>query len=98
MEVGRRGGGAGLGAVVPNPKLKLMDQAREVLRLCYYSIRTEQAYCDWTRRYVKFHGMRTREDLLPAEPKIEMLLLMNVSRSSLPVKLPEPARLSRSTL
>jgi len=37
--------GAGQELVVPNPKLKLMDQVREVLRVKHYSIRTEQAYC-----------------------------------------------------
>jgi hypothetical protein len=31
--------------VIPNPKLKLMDQVREVLRVKHYAIRTEQAYC-----------------------------------------------------
>ena len=29
--------------VIPNPKLKLMDQVREVLRIKHYAIRTEQA-------------------------------------------------------
>jgi len=29
--------------VVPNPKLKLMDQVQEVMRLRHYAIRTEQA-------------------------------------------------------
>src|SRR5260370_42346660 len=33
--------------VVPNPKAKLLDQVREVMRLRHYSIRTEQSYCDW---------------------------------------------------
>ena len=32
--------------VIPNPKLKLMDQVREVLRVKHYAIRTEQAYCE----------------------------------------------------
>jgi hypothetical protein len=50
-------------AVIPNPKLKLMDQVREVLRLKHYAIRTERSYCDWIRRYVKFHRMQRREEL-----------------------------------
>src|SRR5882724_6113539 len=45
--------------IVPNPQLKLMEQVREVLRLKHYSIRTEQCYCDWIRRYVHFHGMKS---------------------------------------
>ncbi len=60
--------------VIPNPKLRLLDQMREVMRLKHYSIRTERSYCDWVRRYVKFHGMRSREELLPAEPKMERFL------------------------
>jgi len=60
--------------ILPNPKLKLMDQVREVLRLKHYSIRTERCYCDWIRRYVRFHKMRAREDLSGGAPKIEMFL------------------------
>jgi integron integrase len=60
--------------VVPNPKLKLLDQMREVMRLKHYSIRTERTYCDWVRRYVQFHQMKSREAMLPAEPKIEAFL------------------------
>ena len=37
----------GFEAVVPNPKLKLMDQVREVMRLKHYAIRSETCYCDW---------------------------------------------------
>jgi hypothetical protein len=68
------GSGRGFEAVVPNPKLKLLDQVREVLRLRHYAIRTEQSYCDWIRRYVRFHGMRCREALFPAEEKVELFL------------------------
>ena len=60
--------------VIPNPKLKLLDQVREVMRLKHYSIRTERSYADWIRRYIKFHGMHSREDLQGAEAKIEQFL------------------------
>jgi len=60
--------------VLPNPKAKLLDQMREVMRLRHYSIRTEQAYCDWVRRYVRFHDMKSREELAPAEAKVERFL------------------------
>ena len=70
----RQAGRVGFEAVVPNPKLKLLDQVREVLRLRHYSIRTEQSYCDWIRRYRKFHHLRSREDLQPAEAKMELFL------------------------
>jgi len=40
----------------PNPNLKLMDQVSQVLRYHHYSYRTEQTYCEWIIRFVKFHG------------------------------------------
>jgi hypothetical protein len=66
--------GTGFEAVVPNPNLKLMDQVREVMRLRHYSIRTERCYCDWIRRYVKFHLMKSRADLWPGAHRLPRLL------------------------
>jgi len=40
----------------PDPELKLMDQVRQVLRYFHYAYRTEQTYCDWILRYLKFNG------------------------------------------
>ncbi|HEY5892909.1 MAG TPA: phage integrase N-terminal SAM-like domain-containing protein [Chthoniobacterales bacterium] len=39
-------------------KPKWLDRVRDALRLKHYSIRTEQAYCDWIRRFILFHGKR----------------------------------------
>ncbi len=61
-------------SVIPNPKARLLDQIREVMRLKHYSIRTERSYCDWAKRYVRYHQMRSREEMFPAEPKIERFL------------------------
>ena len=36
----------------------LSDKMREVLRLKHYSLRTEEAYLGWVRRFVRFHGGR----------------------------------------
>jgi integron integrase len=33
---------------------RLLDQMREVIRRKHYSLRTEEAYIDWTRRFVHF--------------------------------------------
>src|SRR5437660_10144482 len=60
--------------IVPNPKLKLLEQVKEVMRLRHYSIRTEECYCDWIRRYIKFHGMRSREELSDGTAKVELFL------------------------
>jgi len=53
---------------------KLLDEVRTVLRLHHYSIHTERSYVDWIVRFVRFHVMRSRKDLFPAEPKIEAFL------------------------
>ncbi len=43
----------------PDPKLRLMDQVRQVLRYHHYAYRTEQTYCDWIMRYIRYHGGET---------------------------------------
>ena len=43
---------------IPNQTLKLMDQVRETLRYYHYAYRTEQTYCKWIKRYLKFHEYR----------------------------------------
>ena len=40
------------------PKKKLLDQVRDIIRLKHYSIRTEEAYVNWIRRYILFHNKR----------------------------------------
>ena len=43
----------------PTPRApKLLDQIRDRLRLKPYSLRTEQAYVQWVKRYIFFHGKR----------------------------------------
>ena len=55
--------------------VKLLDEVRNVMRLKHYSIHSEQRYCDWIKRFVNFHGMTGRVDLLEnAEHKIESFL------------------------
>ncbi len=44
---------------IPDQDLKLMDQVRQVLRYHHYSYRTEQAYCNWIIRFIKYHRGKT---------------------------------------
>jgi integrase len=44
-----------LGRLVPNPKLKFLDQCREVMRFKQLSHRTEETYLQWIRRFILFH-------------------------------------------
>ncbi len=52
------------GQILPSLKLsdqnppKLLDQVRGVLRTKHYSMRTEESYIDWIRRYILFHNKR----------------------------------------
>jgi len=46
---------------------KLLDQVRDVLRLKHYSIRTEQSYVDWIKRFILFHNKRHPQDMGRAE-------------------------------
>jgi hypothetical protein len=50
-----------------------------VLRLRRYSLRTEQSYCDWIRRYVKFQQITWREELSPGTAKVEEFLRCRAS-------------------
>jgi integron integrase len=43
--------------------MKLLDQVRNVIRKKHYSIRTEQAYVDWVRRYILFHKKHHPKDM-----------------------------------
>jgi len=36
---------------------KFLDQVRDAIRLKHYSIRTEEAYVNWIKRYIFFHGV-----------------------------------------
>ena len=42
-------------------KRKLLDRVREAIRFKHYSLRTEQAYVDWIKRFILFHGKRHPE-------------------------------------
>ena len=44
-------------------KPKLLDRVRWHLRLKHYSIRTEESYVDWIRRFILFHGKRHPEEM-----------------------------------
>jgi integron integrase len=46
---------------------KLLDQVRARIRVKHYSIRTEDQYVQWIKRYIYFHGKRHPRDLGAAE-------------------------------
>ena len=63
--------------VFPHPpassqKPKLLDQVKNTCRLRHYSIRTEQAYSQWTKQFILFHGKRHPATM--AKPEVEAFL------------------------
>lgn len=46
-----------------SPAPKLLERLRATLRSRHYSVRTEKAYVLWTRRFVRFHGLRHPNEL-----------------------------------
>ncbi|MBI5753073.1 MAG: phage integrase N-terminal SAM-like domain-containing protein [Hydrogenophilales bacterium] len=46
---------------------RLLVRVRDKIRLKHYSIRTEQAYTDWVRRFILFHEKRHPAEMGAAE-------------------------------
>ena len=46
-----------------SPPMRLLERVRELIRIRHYSIRTEQAYLQWIRRYIHFHSRKHPRDL-----------------------------------
>src|SRR4029079_16211190 len=51
---------------------KLLDQARDTIRLRHYSIRTEESYLRWMKQYILFHNKRHPVDM--GEPEVTAFL------------------------
>ncbi|MGH8557011.1 MAG: phage integrase N-terminal SAM-like domain-containing protein, partial [Methylococcales bacterium] len=56
------------------PEPTLSDRLRDKFRVKHYSIRTEQAYVDWCRRFILFQGKLDPADL--GKPEVEAFCLV----------------------
>lgn len=56
----------------PTQPPKLLDRMRNHLRTRHYSIRTEQAYLDWARRFILYHNKRHPQEM--GAPEVEAFL------------------------
>jgi integron integrase len=56
----------------PLRSVRLLDQLVERLRYLHYSVRTEEAYVFWVRRFIRFHHLRHPRDM--AGPEVEAFL------------------------
>lgn len=64
---------------------RLLDRVRDRLRLKHYSLRTEDAYLGWIKRYILFHGKRHPAQLGKAEVEdflTSLAVTRNVSAST----------------
>jgi hypothetical protein len=48
-------------------KPKLLDVVRDAIRRKHYSIRTEQAYIDWIKRFIIYHNKRHPAEMAEEE-------------------------------
>ncbi len=60
-------------------KTKLLDQIRHAIRVRHYSIRTEQAYVFWIRRFIFYHKKRHPKNMHDKEV-IEFLTFLAVKK------------------
>jgi integron integrase len=69
----------------PERRFRLLERVRHRLRASRYSKRTEEAYVDWVRRFVVFHGRRDPAMLGEAEISeflTDLAVAQNVSAST----------------
>lgn len=59
-------------AATPQKPPRLLDAVREQIRLRNFSIRTEQVYVDWCKRFILFHGKRHPAEM--GSPELEAFL------------------------
>ena len=56
-------------------KTSLLDEMRTKLRREGYAYATEKSYCDWVKRFVRFHHFQDREAMLQdSTSKVEAFL------------------------
>jgi integron integrase len=58
------------GGISSSPRL--LDQVRGKIRLKHYSLRTEQTYLDWIKRFIRHHGKRHPREM--GAPEVEAFL------------------------
>ncbi|MBD3648309.1 MAG: integron integrase [Pseudomonadales bacterium] len=64
---------------------RLLDQLRNAIRVRNYSHRTEEAYVNWVRRFIRYHGIRHPAEMHDAEVVAyltHLAVVRNVSAST----------------
>ncbi len=66
-------------------KKRLLDRVRDEIRTRHYSLRTEQSYVHWIRRFILFHDKRHPDDMGEKEISLfltDLAVTRNVSAST----------------
>ena len=61
---------------------KLLDQVRDTIRVKHTSIRTEEAYANWIKRYITSHNVRHPAEM--GAPEAQAVLTHLVVDETLP--------------
>ena len=64
----------------PPSRSPFLEEVRQAIRLRHYSIRTEQAYVDWIKRFILFHDKRHPREMGEAEVR-DFLTHLAVNRN-----------------
>ena len=54
---------------MPDAKLRLREQVRQVMRFKQFSLRAEEDYWNWIRQFIVFHGKRHPREMGKSEIK-----------------------------
>ena len=71
--------------VISQDSPKLLDRMRAEIRVRHYSLRTEESYVDWARRFILFHNKRHPKDMGAEEVRdflSHLVLERNVSAAT----------------
>ena len=68
-------------------KPRLIDQTRDVLRLHHYSIRTEENYIQWIKRFIFFHNKRILRRWVKRKLVLLLLIWLWISMSQLQLRI-----------
>jgi hypothetical protein len=70
----------------PVPPPRLLDQVAAKARMLHYSIRTEQAYIDWIRRFILFHNKKHPRVLGDPLPYLPIQFAMHSPQARLDIR------------
>jgi len=66
---------------IPNPKLKLREQLREVMQFKHFSHRTDEAYWHWIKGFILFHNKRHPREMHAPEVQAYLSHLASENRT-----------------